>query len=51
MQFVEVHQALLAIVIGKAGVFAAVPLAGAPVAAALRALEGVVDVSCHLVKE
>ncbi|KAK1978302.1 hypothetical protein LZ30DRAFT_599452 [Colletotrichum cereale] len=42
-EFVYVHQVLLNILIGKAGLFTVVPLIGAPVAAALRAIEGVVD--------
>ncbi|KAK4458980.1 hypothetical protein QBC42DRAFT_340639 [Cladorrhinum samala] len=41
--FVRVHQALLNILIGKAGLFTTVPLIGAPVAAVLRQVEGVVD--------
>lgn len=44
-QFVRVHQALLNILIGKAGLFSTVPFIGAPVAAVLRQIEGVVDVS------
>ena len=39
----QVHQALLSILIGKSGAIAQVPGAGPPVAAALRALEAVVD--------
>ncbi|KAK4224347.1 hypothetical protein QBC38DRAFT_371207 [Podospora fimiseda] len=42
-EFVRVHQALLNILIGKAGVVAKIPVVGAPVATALRAVEGVVD--------
>jgi hypothetical protein len=42
-EFVAVHQALLRIVIGKGQIISEIPLAGIPVAAALRALEGVVD--------
>jgi len=45
--FVRVHQQLLNILIGKAGLFQTVPLVGAPVAAVLRSLEGIVDV-CDL---
>ncbi|KAG9256887.1 uncharacterized protein F5Z01DRAFT_672115 [Emericellopsis atlantica] len=41
--FVKVHQNLLEIVIGKAGLLTIVPFVGQPVAAVLRALEGVVD--------
>lgn len=41
--FVTVHQELLNILIGKAGILSKVPMVGAPVAAALRQLEGVVD--------
>jgi hypothetical protein len=44
-EFVRVHQVLLNILIGKAGLFTAVPIIGEPVAAALRQLESVVDVS------
>ena len=39
----QVHQALLNIIIGKAGIIAAVPFAGPPVAAAIRVIESVVD--------
>jgi hypothetical protein len=42
-QFVHVHQQLLNIVIGKSGVLQGIFLG--PVAAILRSLEGVVDVS------
>jgi hypothetical protein len=42
-EFVRVHQILLNILIGKAGLFSAVPLIGAPVSQALRAIEGIVD--------
>jgi len=41
--FVEVHIALLKTVIGQSGLLSKVPLFGAPVAAALRALESAVD--------
>ncbi|KAG9375524.1 hypothetical protein A1F94_013899 [Pyrenophora tritici-repentis] len=41
--FVRVHQALLNILIGKAGLFQAVPFIGQPIAAVLRQIEGVVD--------
>ncbi|KAI1286369.1 hypothetical protein F5Y03DRAFT_402156, partial [Xylaria venustula] len=41
--FVAVHQALLNILIGKAGLFSIVPGIGQPVATALRGVEGVVD--------
>ncbi|KAI0100790.1 hypothetical protein GGR51DRAFT_575251 [Nemania sp. FL0031] len=41
--FVEVHQFLLSIVIGKAGLLDQVPFIGPPIAAALRGVEGVVD--------
>jgi hypothetical protein len=44
-QFVRVHQALLNILIGKAGLLQQVPLVGPPVAAVLRQVESVVDVS------
>ncbi|CAG9992249.1 unnamed protein product [Clonostachys byssicola] len=42
-KFIEVHQALLNIIIRKAAPLSKVPLVGAPVTAALRAFEGVVD--------
>jgi len=45
VQFVRVHQVLLNILIGKAGLFQTVPFIGEPVAATLRQLESVVDVS------
>ncbi|KAI6777817.1 uncharacterized protein J7T54_002738 [Emericellopsis cladophorae] len=41
--FVKVHQELLNILIGKAGLFSTVPFIGQPVASVLRAVEGVVD--------
>jgi hypothetical protein len=44
-QFVRVHQSLLNILIGKAGLFSTVPFIGQPLAAVLRQIEGVVDVS------
>lgn len=37
------HQALLNVIIGKAGLISQIPAAGPPVAAAIRAVEGVVD--------
>jgi hypothetical protein len=43
-EFVVIHQQLLKILIGKSGLFQTVPIIGAPVAAVLRSLEGVVDV-------
>lgn len=46
-EFVRVHQVLLNILIGKAGLFNTVPFIGAPVAAVLRQIEGVVDVSAE----
>jgi hypothetical protein len=42
-EFVRVHQVLLNILIGKAGLFNTVPVIGSPVAAVLRQLEAVVD--------
>ncbi|KAI1809218.1 hypothetical protein GGS20DRAFT_333751 [Poronia punctata] len=42
-EFVRVHQALLNILIGKAGILEKVPLVGGPIAAVLRSVEGVVD--------
>jgi len=42
-EFVRVHQVLLNILIGKAGLFNTVPLIGTPVAAVLRQIEKVVD--------
>ncbi|KAH7309196.1 UVI-1 [Stachybotrys elegans] len=41
--FVRVHQELLNILIGRAGLFSTVPFVGQPVSAVLRAVEGVVD--------
>ncbi|KAI0542708.1 UVI-1 [Xylaria digitata] len=41
--FVRVHQELLNILIGKAGILTKVPVIGQPVAAVLRQVEGVVD--------
>ncbi|GAP87006.1 putative uvi-1 protein [Rosellinia necatrix] len=41
--FVRVHQALLNILIGKAGILTRIPFVGPPVAGALRGIEGVVD--------
>lgn len=38
-----VHQELLNILIGKAGIFNTVPFVGQPIAAVLRAVEAVVD--------
>lgn len=40
---VRVHQVLLNILIGKAGLFTNVPIIGQPVAAVLRSYEGVID--------
>ncbi|EMD59780.1 hypothetical protein COCSADRAFT_30546 [Bipolaris sorokiniana ND90Pr] len=42
-EFVRVHQVLLNILIGKAGLFTTIPFIGQPVAAVLRQVEGVVD--------
>ncbi|KAG9188327.1 hypothetical protein G6011_02250 [Alternaria panax] len=42
-EFVRVHQVLLNILIGKAGLFETVPFIGAPVAAVLRQVEKIVD--------
>ncbi|GKT86138.1 UVI-1 protein [Colletotrichum tofieldiae] len=42
-EFVRVHQVLLNILIGKAGLFNTVPIIGQPVAAILRQIEAVVD--------
>ncbi|KAI9897349.1 hypothetical protein N3K66_007205 [Trichothecium roseum] len=41
--FVMVHQELLNVLIGKAGLFNTIPFIGQPVAAVLRAVESVVD--------
>ncbi|KAI1809996.1 UVI-1 [Poronia punctata] len=41
--FVRVHQELLNILIGKAGILEKVPLVGQPIATVLRSVEGVVD--------
>jgi flagellar motor component MotA len=48
-QFVLVHQALLATVIGKHGIFAQYLLT-APIASALRNLEAIIDVSSLSIK-
>jgi hypothetical protein len=45
LQFVRVNQVFLNIMIGKAGLFNTVPVIGAPVAAELRKVERVFDVS------
>lgn len=42
-EFVRVHQALLNILIGKAGLFTTIPFIGQPVAAVLKQVENVVD--------
>ncbi|KAG7285940.1 hypothetical protein NEMBOFW57_008236 [Staphylotrichum longicolle] len=42
-EFVRVHQALLNILIGKAGIIEKVPVVGEPVASVLRSVESVVD--------
>lgn len=42
-EFVRVHQVLLNILIGKAGLFQTVPFVGEPIASVLRQLENVVD--------
>lgn len=42
-EFVRVHQVLLNILIGKAGLFQTVPFIGQPVAAVLRQIESAVD--------
>jgi hypothetical protein len=44
-QFVRVHQVLLNVLIGKAGLFKTVPFIGQPVASVLRQVEAVVDAS------
>jgi Family of unknown function len=49
-KFITVHQQLLSILIGKAGLFSDVPFIGAPVAQALREIESVVDVSIYLAR-
>ncbi|WQF75970.1 hypothetical protein CDEST_00984 [Colletotrichum destructivum] len=41
--FVRIHQQLLNVLIGKAGLFSTIPIVGQPVAAVLRAVEGIVD--------
>ncbi|KAI9146826.1 hypothetical protein HJFPF1_13394 [Paramyrothecium foliicola] len=48
-EFVRVHQVLLNILIGKAGLFTAVPVIGQPVAAVLRQLEAVVDTVAFMI--
>lgn len=47
-EFVRIHQMLLNVLIGKAGLFSTLPLIGAPIAAVLRQVESVVDVSLTL---
>ncbi|KAK4460561.1 hypothetical protein QBC42DRAFT_205529 [Cladorrhinum samala] len=42
-EFVHVHQALLNILIGKAGLITSIPFIGPPMAAVLRSVEAVVD--------
>ncbi|KXH30826.1 UVI-1 protein [Colletotrichum simmondsii] len=42
-EFVRIHQMLLNVLIGKAGLFSTVPIIGAPIAAVLRQVEKVVD--------
>ncbi|KAK4445115.1 hypothetical protein QBC34DRAFT_413566 [Podospora aff. communis PSN243] len=42
-EFVRVHQVLLNILIGKAGLFNTIPIVGQPVAQVLRQLEAIVD--------
>jgi hypothetical protein len=42
-EFVRVHQVLLNILIGKAGLFTTVPFIGQPIAAVLRQIESIVD--------
>jgi len=49
-EFVRVHQVLLNILIGKAGLFSTVPFIGQPIAAVLRQIENVVDVRLSLRK-
>ena len=43
--FVKVHQLLLDALIGKGGFITSIPFVGPPVAAVLRSIESVVDVS------
>jgi hypothetical protein len=43
--FVKAHQLLLDALIGKGGFIASIPFVGPPVAAVLRSIESVVDVS------
>ncbi|EEY18874.1 UVI-1h [Verticillium alfalfae VaMs.102] len=47
-EFVRVHQVLLNILIGKAGLFNTVPIIGQPVAAVLRSIEEVVDTAAFM---
>ncbi len=49
-QFVRVTQALLNILIGKAGLVEKAPFVGPPVAASLRGFEGNVDVSTSILR-
>ncbi|KAK6535879.1 hypothetical protein TWF281_000129 [Arthrobotrys megalospora] len=48
-KFVQVHQALLNILIGKAGLFTTVPFIGQPVSAVLRSLEAIVDTIAFMI--
>lgn len=49
-EFVQVHQVLLNILIGKAGLFESTPMIGEPIAAVLRQEEAAIDVSLHIRK-
>jgi len=49
VEFVRVHQDLLAVVISKGGLLPKIPIFGAPVAAVLRSLESVVDSIAFLI--
>lgn len=44
--FVKIHQELLNVLIGNGGSITRIPFVGASVAAVLRSIEGIVDVSC-----
>ena len=48
LQFVRVNQALLNILIGKAGLCSSMPMVGAPIAQQLRSIEAVFDVSIRV---
>jgi hypothetical protein len=48
VQFTNVQQKVLNVLIGKAGIFGLVPSIGAPTTGVLKELEGIIDVSSSL---